>query len=187
MRYSSLIISFAQPQQARDAPIASASTGTSTTIPSSGIDRILSTMSIQDSTRSDHLDSSLRDLESLMAKAGDMVKLASALSTRAPVSEDGTTMSPTAMLSGPAVTQDMLSSTSASEEAYLRELAKELVGLLTGKDGLMVDGVVRTRGKGEERRKGRGMVGLDEVWCLWNRARGVGESVLVHHLVFSCH
>ena len=51
------------------------------------------------------------------------------------------------------------------------ELARELGGLLTGEGGLMV-------GKGGRGgKKGRGMIGLDEVWCAWNRARGVGESM----------
>jgi ESCRT-II complex subunit VPS36 len=159
--------------------MASARPTTTTPTPAFGIDRILSTMSVQDSTRSDRIETSLRDLESLMAQASEMVKLASALSSRQPVSGEAASSSsngPAATLSAPAFTQDMLASTAASEEAYLRELAKELAGLLTGRDGLMVDRLVRIKGKGNMRRKGRGMLGLDEVWCLWNRARGVGES-----------
>lgn len=135
-------------------------------------------MSVQDSSRSDRIETSLRDLESLMAQASEMVKLASTLSSRQPVVSGEAASSsngPAATLAAPAFTQDMMPSTAASEAAYLRELAKELAGLLTGKDGLMVDRFVRVKGKGEERRKGRGMLGLDEVWCIWNRARGVGE------------
>ena len=51
------------------------------------------------------------------------------------------------------------------ERKYLEGLAKELGSLLTGrggKAGLMV-------GNGS-----RGVIGLDEVWGLWMRARGVG-------------
>lgn len=71
-----------------------------------------------------------------------------------------------------AVTQDMV----ADERAYHTELAKELGGLLLGQD----------RGGGEQRDKvrslnqiglmqdSRGIIGLDEVWGAWNRARGVG-------------
>lgn len=70
-------------------------------------------------------------------------------------------------LAAPAVTQDMV--VSKEEGAYLRELARELGGLLTGEGGLMVD----TR-RGKTAHKGRGLIGLDEVWCAWNRARGVG-------------
>lgn len=71
-----------------------------------------------------------------------------------------------------AVTQDMV----ADERAYHTELAKELGGLLLGRGG----------GGGEQRTKARsfnqkglmedsrGIIGLDEVWGAWNRARGVG-------------
>ncbi|KAG8691449.1 hypothetical protein FRC11_003724 [Ceratobasidium sp. 423] len=69
-----------------------------------------------------------------------------------------------------AVTQDMV----ADEKAYHLELAKELGGLLLGGYG----------GKGGKARESdkrgsgilkdsRGIVGLDEVWGAWNRARGV--------------
>jgi ESCRT-II complex subunit VPS36 len=62
-----------------------------------------------------------------------------------------------------------------SDREYHEGLAIELGGLLTGhadeggrkgkaREGLMV-------GPG-----GRGVIGLDEVWGLWMRARGVGES-----------
>lgn len=71
-----------------------------------------------------------------------------------------------------AVTQDMV----ADEKAYHLELAKELGGLLLGGHG----------GKGGKARESdkrgigimkdsRGIVGLDEVWGAWNRARGVGR------------
>ena len=65
-----------------------------------------------------------------------------------------------------AVTPDMIK----DEESYTEGLAKELGGFLTstigagggkGKQGMMDD---------------RGLVGLDEVWDGWNRARGVGAS-----------
>lgn len=55
-----------------------------------------------------------------------------------------------------AVTADMMS----DAQAYHHELARELGGILT-RDSV---GFVA-----------RGVMGLDEVWCLWNRARGVGE------------
>ncbi|KAF8718551.1 Vacuolar protein sorting protein 36 Vps36, partial [Rhizoctonia solani] len=81
-----------------------------------------------------------------------------------------------------AVTQDMV----ADEKAYHLELAKELGGLLLGGYG----------GKGgkarESDRRGsgilkdsRGIVGLDEVWGAWNRARGVGDSSPSFHIAIS--
>lgn len=65
-------------------------------------------------------------------------------------------------LPAPALTQDMV----RDNKAYHQGLAKELGSLLVGRDGrpgLMI-------GKGA-----RGVIGLDEVWGLWMRARGVGE------------
>lgn len=64
------------------------------------------------------------------------------------------------------------------ERLYHEALAKELGGVLTGY------GVARGaggRGIGKDllvfmkdERGRRGMLSLDEVWCIWNRARGVG-------------
>lgn len=58
---------------------------------------------------------------------------------------------------------------------YLRELARELGGLLVGPEGMMVALVPGQRGGSGGGQKARGIVGLDEVWCAWNRARGVGQ------------
>ncbi|GAK65733.1 vacuolar protein sorting-associated protein 36 [Moesziomyces antarcticus] len=83
----------------------------------------------------------------------------------------------------PAVTADM----ARDQEEYHRELARELAGLLLGnpsggqRQGLMGAGRIAAKGKGkeslprvsEDELKGRGLLGLDEVWCVWNRARGV--------------
>lgn len=86
-------------------------------------------------------------------------------------------------LPAPAVTADM----ARDQEEYHRELARELAGLLLGnpsggqRTGLMGAGKIAPKRKGKESlprisdddMKGRGLVGLDEVWCVWNRARGV--------------
>ncbi|SAM82279.1 related to VPS36 protein, involved in vacuolar protein sorting [Ustilago bromivora] len=86
-------------------------------------------------------------------------------------------------LPAPAVTADM----ARDQEEYHRELARELAGLLLGnpsvgqRSGLMGSGKIAAKGKGkdslprvsDDEMKGRGLVGLDEVWCVWNRARGV--------------
>ena len=65
-----------------------------------------------------------------------------------------------------AVTPDMIK----DEERYTEELAKELGGFLTGTIG--PGGGKGKRGMMDD----RGLVGLDEVWGGWNRARGVGMS-----------
>lgn len=56
-----------------------------------------------------------------------------------------------------AVTSDLVS----DSKQYHQELARELAEVLR---------------KGTVMEKHGGIVGLDEVWCLWNRARGVGAS-----------
>lgn len=68
-----------------------------------------------------------------------------------------TSLASLGLISAP-ITADMIS----SADAYHHELAKELGTVLTSKEG----GLMRNKG----------VMGLDEVWCLWNRARGVGES-----------
>lgn len=65
----------------------------------------------------------------------------------------------------PAITQD--AHAMQGEQEYLDALAGELGGLLTGAgagEGLMMG------------REGKGLVGMDEAWVVWNRARGVCES-----------
>lgn len=51
------------------------------------------------------------------------------------------------------------------QRKYHEGLAEELGSLLTGRDG--TPGLM----SGQE---SRGVIGLDEVWGLWMRARGVG-------------
>jgi ESCRT-II complex subunit VPS36 len=64
----------------------------------------------------------------------------------------------------PAVTPDMIS----SDQAYAKELAKELAGLLTrtmaGQSAIMFHGFHDLA---------VGIRPLDEIWCIWNRARGI--------------
>lgn len=86
-------------------------------------------------------------------------------------------------LPSPAVTADM----ARDQEEYHRELARELAGLLLGnasggqRPGLMGAGRIAAKGKSsdtlprvsDDELKGRGLIGLDEIWCVWNRARGV--------------
>ena len=132
------------------------------------------------------MEDALADLEALMVKWKDMVKLsqdlnerltaASAVSTdsmaaslspsTAPVEPEEATFIRSSLaqlglqMSNAPVTQDMV----RDERSWLEELARELAGVLEGtgtREGMM---------------RKRGIVGLDEVWGGWNRARGVGAS-----------
>ena len=133
----------------------------------------------------------LQDLEALMVKAKDMVRLAAELNeklTAASTSStaqhstiSSTTASITSVSTEPEeatfirsslsqlglqmpnapVTLDMMK----DERRWIEELARELGQVLQGspssKAGVMKD---------------RGMIALDEAWGGWNRARGVGKS-----------
>ncbi|QRV85383.1 vacuolar protein-sorting-associated protein 36 [Ceratobasidium sp. AG-Ba] len=153
-----------------------------------GIHGILQSVEINAQTTHDDMEDALKDLEALMSKAREMASLSYAriqeeekrqrlemgvstsdANAHAP-SESETTFirSSLARLGLPtdAVTQDMV----ADEQVYHTELAKELSGLLLG-------GGVKGKSKTSEQRgimaDLRGIVGLDEVWGAWNRARGV--------------
>ena len=88
-----------------------------------------------------------------------------------------------------AVTQDMMK----DDKEYHDELAKELAGLLMGiGQPVNVKQTIKTMGEAGSRAAQRGLmgdkgvIGLDEVWCGWNRARGVGTYLFscVFHLFF---
>ncbi|WVR06971.1 hypothetical protein IAU60_004008 [Kwoniella sp. DSM 27419] len=144
--------------------------------PGAGIDGILQTMDLNARSQDAHMQSAFADLDALMLRAGEMVRLAQSLNTKltqaqqssAPGSqptEEEATMIRTSLvqlgLAAPALTQDMV----RDEKRYHEGLARELGELLTGRagreEGLMVG------------QAGRGVLGLDEVWGLWMRARGV--------------
>lgn len=74
-------------------------------------------------------------------------------------------------LPAPALTSDMVK----SDEEYYKGLAGELGALLTGSSGSGAGGKGKREGLmlGKD---GRGVIGLDEAWGLWMRARGVGRS-----------
>lgn len=140
-----------------------------------GIDAIMRGINLDSRDREDSLDDALKDLDSLMRKAKDMISLAQTINARlAPSSSAAATggaqttttaeerqavsLASTSLQSlglvSAAVTADLVS----DSKRYHEELAKELAEVLR-KGGVM-------------ERHG-GIVGLDEVWCLWNRARGV--------------
>lgn len=73
-------------------------------------------------------------------------------------------------LPAPALTSDMVK----SDEEYYKGLARELGALLTGTSG--TGGAKGAREGLMLGKNGRGVIGLDEAWGLWMRARGVGKS-----------
>jgi len=138
------------------------------------------------------MSDALQDLEALMVKARDMVKLAAELNERltavtasnslVPSLATGQSLSTSTepeeatfirsslsqlglQMENAPVTQDMIK----DEQQWMEELAKELAWVLQGgrgKKGAVRVGMMRDRG----------IIALDEVWGGWNRARGVGKS-----------
>ena len=140
------------------------------------------------------MSNALQDLEALMIKAKDMVRLASDLNERltaVTTSASNTTATPSTphsasgqaivepeeatfirsslsqlglQMTNEPVTLDMIK----DESKWFHELARELAGVLQG------TGASRGNVQNEGIMKKRGIIGLDEVWGGWNRARGVG-------------
>jgi len=138
------------------------------------------------------MDTGLRDLEALMIKAKEMVELASSLNNKLTSQEEEISskkamfpdlppsVAASSSLTQPeevtfirksmgqlglptmAVTQDMV----RDEKKYHEELAKELASILNG-DKYLANGTREM------------IIPLDEVWRTWNRARGVGMSMLL--------
>ena len=71
-------------------------------------------------------------------------------------------------LSNAPVTADMIQDESAWMEELARELARVLQGSLDEGPDQKTGGIM----------KERGIIGLDEVWGGWNRARGVGKYII---------
>ncbi|WVW83850.1 hypothetical protein I302_105872 [Kwoniella bestiolae CBS 10118] len=141
-----------------------------------GIDGILQQIDLNSKSNSNHISEAFADLEALMLRAGEMVRLAQSLNTKLTTqlnstganqpkpTEEETTMIRSSLvqlgLTSPAVTKEMI----RDEQRYNQSLAKELGELLIGRDG--EDGLMLGK-------EGRGVIALDEVWGLWMRARGV--------------
>ncbi|KAK4053648.1 Vacuolar protein-sorting-associated protein 36 [Microbotryomycetes sp. JL221] len=161
--------------------------------PSAGIDAILKGIDLDTRDRDDTMEDAFKDLDALMSKAKDMAsnvsclihislaksineRLSSSTTSTATTSADSTTEAKAAASSLASVslariglvdapiTADMVS----DERAYHQELAKELGQLLCRR---------RRNGQGQQDHEfgllQQGVMGLDQVWCLWNRARGV--------------
>ncbi|KAJ9103842.1 hypothetical protein QFC21_002304 [Naganishia friedmannii] len=159
---------------------------TSRGIGTAGIDGILATIDSENRAKTSHVQDAFEDLEALMLRAGEMVKLVQSLTAKlSSSSSSASATSPTTDagreeaetrtflhsslvqlgLPVPAITnENNNNNNNRDEQAYLDALADELGGLLTreeGGGGLMVGA------------QGRGLVGMDEAWVIWNRARGV--------------
>ncbi|KAI0776691.1 EAP30/Vps36 family-domain-containing protein [Trametes elegans] len=156
---------------------------------------ILRSVETTANTSQSNMEDALADLEALMVKWKDMVKLAqdlnerlTAVSTPAPppvtpgipsgASSPAPTLATQAVepeeatfirsslaqlglqMTNAPVTQDMV----RDERNWYEELARELAGVLEGAGARGTAGGMMCK---------RGIVGLDEVWGGWNRARGV--------------
>ncbi|KZT68632.1 hypothetical protein DAEQUDRAFT_324930 [Daedalea quercina L-15889] len=163
----------------------------------SGINGILRNVETTAASSQTDMEDALKDFEALTVKWRDMVKLAQDLNERLTASSTSTTpafspfVSPTPtgnaevlttqavepeeatfirsslaqlglQMANAPVTLDMI----RDERRWVDELARELAGVLQGLGG-------RDRDKREGIMRQRGIVGLDEVWGGWNRARGV--------------
>lgn len=147
--------------------------------------------------REAEMTAAFEDMESLMLKTKDMVKLAAELNEKltAITSAKSTDQSSLSLLlsseepeeatfirssltqlglqmSNLPVTLDMMK----DERIWLEEMAKELGKVLQGSSNANRE---CTSGG---MMKNRGIIALDEVWGGWNRARGVGLSLLLFHL-----
>jgi ESCRT-II complex subunit VPS36 len=161
-------------------------------ISKTGISGILQNVQTSVRDEQDHLNDALQDLEALMAKAKDMVRLAAelnekltAISTSSSSSSSNNfsslspSPSPTPEPAQPEEATFIRSSLSQlglhmpnapvtqdmikDERKWMEELAKELAGVLQGIPATTRPGLM----------KERGIIALDEVWGGWNRARGV--------------
>ena len=124
----------------------------------------------------------MKDLDALMVKARDMVRLAGELNDRLTAvteldASSGGAEPETATfirsslaqlglrMSDVPVTLDM----ARDEKRWYEQLARELSAVLQGSGGKNGAGMMGDRG----------IIPLDEVWGGWNRARGVGETAFI--------
>lgn len=166
-----------------------------------GIEGIFSAVDLQSREDSSTMQDALHDLEALMQRARNMVDFAEALNAKltrqeaAQAASDGS-VSPkdgeaanvirTSLvrlgLPSPAITSDM----ARDEFEYNLQLAKEFAGLLYSTSSpILGRGTVlntlqpisvpqtATAVQKSADTKEKGILALDEAWCIWNRARGV--------------
>lgn len=154
------------------------------------IDSILQNIETNAQTTESGMSEAFSDLRSLMTKAQEMVRLAEDLNERLtsasgssssgaePLEPEEATFVRSSLgqlgvtLKNVPITADMAD----DERKYLDNLAKELADVLQGRDN------PRQRLASTGIMKAGGIIGLDEAWVRWNRARGVGACSLLHHL-----
>ena len=155
-----------------------------------GADGILQEVQTTAAVTQTNMEDALQDLETLKIQAREMVRYAEELNERltalshASSSLPSTTAAPGSeavepeeatfirsslaqlglQMTNAPVTLDMIN----DERKWIEELARELAGVLQG-------GSDRGRTQETGMMRKRGIVGLDEVWGGWNRARGVGR------------
>ncbi|KAF5338832.1 hypothetical protein D9758_012092 [Tetrapyrgos nigripes] len=180
----------------------------------SGISGILRTVEASAQGRDANMSDALQDLEALMIKAKDMVKLAADLNERLTATSTTSTASGlgtgTGVSPSSSVTTIVPSSTEPEEATFIRSSLSQL-GLQMTNAPVTLDmikderkwfeelakelaGVLQGQGQGHGDKnqktteggmmKERGVIALDEVWGGWNRARGVGEYSFRLLLVF---
>lgn len=126
------------------------------------------------------MEDALKDLNALMSKAKEMIKLAQEINERLKPStagnandhekDDAARLAQNSLKQIGLVDAAVTSDAHSDESKYHHELAKELAAVLQppkspARPSAESSGVMA-----------KGLVGLDEVWCVWNRARGLGEQ-----------
>lgn len=149
--------------------------------------------------RETDMKDALQDLEALMIKARDMVRLAADLNERLTASSTTTTTTATlsdVSSSSSASMTTLVPSTEPEEATFIRSSLSQL-GLQMSNAPVTLDmikderkwheelarelaGVLQGSPTSREREKSgmmkdRGIIALDEIWGGWNRARGVGK------------
>ena len=140
------------------------------------------------------MKNALQDLEALMVKAKDMVRLAAELNEKLTAASSTSSAQPSlSQVPSPASSATILSSppTEPEEATFIRSSLSQL-GLQMANAPVTMDMMKDERRWYEElarelaqvlqgspagggMMKDRGMIALDEVWGGWNRARGVGK------------
>lgn len=162
-----------------------------------GVDGILRNVETTAATSQTGMEDALKDLEALMVKWKDMVRLAQDLNERLTAASDATTATLAPLPNADSTSETgpvMTTKAVVPEEAtFIRSSLAQLglqmtdvpvtldmvrderkwVGELARELAGVLQGV-EGRGRTEGLMRRRGVIALDEVWGGWNRARGVG-------------